>query len=219
MSTWIAFIFPSGAHGIMLLSFFTLVFFAVPLNNTTFAHHHNDNDENLLSFHKILQRRDYAVLTTKKYFTKAEQFTAQIIIPLVLHWIELARACISSSLPDVEETAFEEQFKYLIVTSSLLGELPSPNSSSSTSASSSNAMFRNSSNNTQNSLFNSIVPGMIVIGAATSFLLFIASYLDMLPDYFSLTCLILASQGLAFFILRRRHVNIRIILLLKYLTV
>ncbi|KAI9257207.1 hypothetical protein BDA99DRAFT_515801 [Phascolomyces articulosus] len=205
MSNWIAFIFPSSAHGIMLLSFVALVFFAVPTNQ------HQDNNvdddyENLLSLNNILQRRDYAVTITKKYITQAGNFSVQVIIPLVLHWIEHVRGCISSSLPDVEETAFEEQFKYLIVTSSLLSELPSTNSTA--SSTSNNTMTRISSNTgitTQNNLFNSMLPGMITIAAATSFLLLIASYLGVLPDYFSLTCLVLASQGLAFFILRRLH--------------
>ncbi|KAI7862782.1 hypothetical protein BDF14DRAFT_1466307 [Spinellus fusiger] len=48
------------------------------------------------------------------------EFSARSIV----HWSALLKASLSSSLPDSEESAFEEQFKYFIVTSSLLNDMP-----------------------------------------------------------------------------------------------
>ncbi|KAI8145679.1 hypothetical protein BJV82DRAFT_601864 [Fennellomyces sp. T-0311] len=184
MSNWIAFLCPSGAHAVMLLSFISLLFFAVPTPDQPIS---------------LLQRRDYAVAVSKKFAHEAGQFAVKVLLPLALHWVEHARNNISSSLPDAEETAFEEQFKYLIVSSSLLTELPT----SSTTPPSTRTTSRITSQNSQ--FFSSILPGMLAVAAATSFLLLAASYMGVLPDYFSLAWLILATHGLAFFVLRRQY--------------
>ncbi|KAI9491793.1 hypothetical protein BDB00DRAFT_831456 [Zychaea mexicana] len=87
MSNLIAFIFPSGAHALMLLAFAALLFFAVPTDiiTTTTA------PDDLYQIASLLQRRDYAVAMVKKYIAEAGQITSQVLLPLALHWFEHVR--------------------------------------------------------------------------------------------------------------------------------
>ncbi|KAL0083228.1 hypothetical protein F4703DRAFT_1929909 [Phycomyces blakesleeanus] len=58
-------------------------------------------------------------------FHSYSSLIANFLIRLGSYWTHaLKQTSFSSSLPDTEETAFEEQFKYFIVTSSLLSDTP-----------------------------------------------------------------------------------------------
>ncbi|KAI9313140.1 hypothetical protein BX666DRAFT_1979976 [Dichotomocladium elegans] len=117
MASLLAFICPSGMHALMSLTLAILISLAIPA-----PPHHSSS-----SFFRV---RDLLLSQLEHCYTR---LILRFLLPLLASTLMSCRNVCTLSFPDTEETAFEEQFKYLIVTSSLLHEYPTLSTTTSNS--------------------------------------------------------------------------------------
>ncbi|KAF7721439.1 hypothetical protein EC973_004684 [Apophysomyces ossiformis] len=98
----------------MLLSFIALIILSIPA------------DRHVYSTEKVASA---IVSFLKRYQAESQWPRFPMFAPLILRWILSSKTLFSTSLPDAQETAFEEEFKYIIVTSTLLNDMPGSKSS------------------------------------------------------------------------------------------
>ncbi|ORZ00065.1 hypothetical protein BCR42DRAFT_429873, partial [Absidia repens] len=208
MSTWISFLCPTFIHCLIYISLFSLIFFSLPSNT---------------QFHSSLFPSlpwSSLVVQVQTLCNQILEFFEKDAIDLYFRTISYLKILLSSALPESEETGFEEQFKYLIVSSSVLNEISSQQVANSCAVGSTPSTTHNCNNN-QHIRSGSLKTYYMTMGivALSGSLLFVFSFVNFVgalcfhwphPAYFPLILLQAIFLGILFLVYRRlRYTKIR----------
>ncbi|CAO3610178.1 unnamed protein product [Cunninghamella blakesleeana] len=105
MLNWINSFYPSFVHGFITIVLLLLIYSSIP--------------SKVISESSSHKKKKHAIKQLYILFIHTTSFIIHGIISII-EWLNFA---FSSSLPESEETSFEEQFKYFIVTSSVLNDI------------------------------------------------------------------------------------------------
>ncbi|KAI9300011.1 hypothetical protein BJ944DRAFT_36323 [Cunninghamella echinulata] len=105
MQNWISSLCPSYIHGFVFIILLFIIYFSLP----SYFIFYLPNPQSSHDFHN----RIYNIFI----------HTTSCIIHSIINIVEWLNVIFSSSLPESEETGFEERFKYFIVTSSVLNDI------------------------------------------------------------------------------------------------